>query len=214
MSDKGSKFEVFFNAPYDELKKVLTDTIKANQRIIDLGAYNGGLEDFLDTLGRQLTVECVDVDEGALSELKAKKYQNVEIDIVVQDANDFIEHYAGNGADAVLLSAVLHEINTPSDQRKYLQHFFKRMGEILKPDGQIIVGDFYCPDSVTEEEFESFREYQLKAINHADTRDKFIKLELLSDVAQENNFSVEYSKEIRAVKEIDRRYYVVVLRKQ
>jgi len=95
-SAKGSKFETFFDAPYNELKTVLKDTIKPGQKAIDLGAYKGGLEDFMDTLDRPLAIECVDSDEQALRELEKKDFKNLQIVITPSDANDFIENYRGN----------------------------------------------------------------------------------------------------------------------
>jgi len=214
IDNKGSKFETFFDAPYSEIKVVLRDTIKPDQRIIDLGANKGNLEDFLDTLDIPVAVECVDTDQQALEELKAKQFENLQIEVAPMDANDFVDGYTGDNVDIALVNATLHEINTPSDQRQYLQHFFERMRAILKQEGRVIVGDYYYPDSVTDEEVASFIEYQKKAINHADAREKFVKPELLCEIGQESGFLVEHTKEIRAVKEIDRRYYIVVLRKQ
>ncbi len=214
IDSKGSKFETFFDAPYNEIKDALKDVVKPGQRVLDLGANKGNLEDYMDSLGGSVTVECVDTDEQALEELGAKQFENLEIQIIPSDANELIESHSEGAVDVVLVNATLHEINTPADQRAYLAHFFERMRAILRQDGKVVVGDYYYPDSVTDEEVASFMEYQLKAINHADTRDKFVKPELLCEVGQEGGFLVEQQKEIRAVKEIDRRYYIVVLRKQ
>jgi trans-aconitate methyltransferase len=214
IDDKGSKFEMFFDAPYNEIKTVLKERIKPEQRIVDIGANIGNLEDYLDTLNIPLDVTCVDSDNEVLDKLKTKQFKNIKVETDTVDANEFIEGYAAQDVDTALLNATLHEINNPTAQRKYLEHFFERLSAMLKQGGQVIVGDYYYPDEVTDEEVASFIEYQLKAINHADTRDKFVKPGLLASVAQEKGFLAEGQKEIRAVKEIDRRYYVAVFRKQ
>ena len=128
---KGSKFETFFDAPYNEIKGVLKDAVLPGQRVLDLGANKGNLEDFLDTLDSPLDVECVDTDEEALEELRVKKFENLAVGIVLADANEFIEGYTGDAIDVVLINATLHEINTPDNQREYLRHFFERMAAIL-----------------------------------------------------------------------------------
>lgn len=213
LEKKQSKFEIFYDAPYKELKKALSKYIGNNSKVIDIGAYQGNLEDFLDNTGKNYDIKCVDADVKALEFLKAKKYKNLKITVVQSDANEFIEREAPNGNnDAIMLSATLHEINNIYDQNGYLNNFMSKTKGLLNKNGIIIIGDFYYPENVPKEEFEAFREYQKKAIDHADNRNKFINPELIKTVSKEMGFVVEYFKEIRAVKEIDRRYYVIVLK--
>jgi SAM-dependent methyltransferase len=208
-----NKYEVFLETPYALLKKTILKWVKPGSRILDLGAYEGRLEDYLEEKGGRYIVECVDVDAEALRILKAKKYENVEANAIHADANQYLEdHQGSNDTDAIFLSAVLHEINDPLNQSGYLKHFFEKAKSILGPEGIIIIADLYYPDSVSDEEVENFREYQLRVINHADPRNKFVRPELIKIMAEENGFSVELFKEIRAVKEIDRRYYVIILK--
>jgi len=208
-----NKFEVFFEAPYAELKKAILETVKPGSNILDLGAYEGRLEDYLEEKGGHYSVQCVDIDARALSALRAKNYQNVETSIIQSDANLFMDNCEGkNDIDTIFLSATLHEINDPQRQQEYLEHFLEKAKTILRPGGEIIIGDFYYPESVSDEEVEAFIEYQKKAINHADARNKFIKPDLIKKVAQSSGFSVSYETEMRAVKQIDRRYYVIILK--
>jgi len=208
-----NKWEVFLTAPYAMLKKTILKWVKSGSRILDLGAYEGRLEDYLEEKGGRYTVECVDVDAEALRILKSKKYENVEASAIQADANQYLEdHQGSNNTDAIFLSAVLHEINDPSNKSDYLKHFFEKAKSILGPRGIIVISDLYYADSVSDEEVERFRAYQLKAVNHADARNKFVKPELIKKMAEENGFSVESFEEIRAVKEIDRRYFVIILK--
>jgi len=208
-----NKYEVFLEVPYALLKKTILRWVKPGSRVLDLGAYEGRLEDYLEEKGGRYIVECVDVDIAALKTLKSKKYENVAARTTHADANQYIEEHQGsNDADTIFLSAVLHEINNPFGQRVYLKKFFERTKSILRPGGIIIIADLYYPDSITDEEVDKFREYQKRIINHADARNKFIKPELIKETAEENGFSVESFEEIRAVKEIDRRFFVFVLR--
>lgn len=217
LNDDGadSKFEVFFDAPYAEIKAAMSRHIKSGFNILDIGANQGNLEDYLENSGGQYQIQCVDIDAQALDKLDQKQYQNIETSIVQSDANSFIENYEGIAdQNAILLNATLHEINSPADQRQYLEQLFAKARAILKADGIIIIGDYYYPDDVTDVEVARFTEYQKKAINHADARNKFVKPELIEEVAADSGFNVEEAKEIRAVQEIDRRYYVIVLKRK
>jgi SAM-dependent methyltransferase len=208
--DAVSKFEVFFDAPYTEIKSALSDHIKTDDQILDIGANQGNLEDFLDTQGGHHQIQCVDTDDLALEQLKGKQYKNLEISAVTSDANQFLKTFDGK-VDVVLINATLHEINDPANQANYLRQLFNKAKEMLKPGGRIIIGDYYYPDDVSDEEVERFIAYQRQAINHADGREKFVKPELISDIATKEGYKVVFNKEIQAVKEIDRRYYVIVI---
>jgi len=209
-SDK-SKYEVFFDRPYALVKEAMAKYIESGNHLVDIGVNQGNLEDFLETKGKY-TVDCVDVEEEAISKLKAKNYQNIEINPTVGDANEYIDNYESQ-ANVILINATLHEINNPADQRAYLEHFLGKAKGMLGEDGRIIIGDYYYPDHVTDEEVAGFIEYQKKAINHADAREKFVRPELIKEMAVRFGFELEHFEEIRAVEEIDRRYYVIVLKK-
>jgi 2-polyprenyl-3-methyl-5-hydroxy-6-metoxy-1,4-benzoquinol methylase len=147
--------------------------------------------------------------------LSAKKYEHVKTQTVVSDIDQYTESREnGSGFDVIVLSAAIHEINDTSDQTGYLKKFFDKASHLLKDGGRVIIGDFYYPDEVSDEDFNKFREYQRMAINHADARNMFIKPELLNEAASGEGFDTESYNEIRAVKEIDRRYYVAVFRKR
>ena len=85
---------------------------------------------------------------------------------------------------------------------------------MLKDGGRVILGDYYYPDSVSDEEVAAYMAYQQATINHADPREKFVKPELIAQKAQEHGFSIELSDEMQAVKEIDRKYSIFVLKKE
>lgn len=209
-----NKFEAFCEAPYAELKSSIGEFIKPGSRVLDLGAYEGRIEDYLEAQGGNYVATCVDVDEVALDKLSAKNYKNVQTEAVISDINLFIEKTTIVDYDSIILSAALHEINDTANQKLYLKHFFDKANTFLKPGGRVIIGDFYYPDEVTDEQFEAFREYQKRVINHADARNKFIKPDLLHATAEAGQFALESYREIQAVKEINRRYYVAVYSKQ
>jgi hypothetical protein len=115
--------------------------------------------------------------------------------------------------DLVLSSASIHELNTPEDQVGYLDWFFTRANEILVSGGKVIISDLYFPEWISDEIVEEFRVWQWEAIKHASSREQFVYPELIEAAALSHGFELISKKEIRAMKEIDRRYYVVVLHK-
>jgi len=206
-----TKYESFVPAIYAEMKAALDMYAEPGSKVLDIGPYEGNLEEYLETIG-QFNIDAVDIDGAAIEVLKAKSFKNITVNAVENDANTYITEYKGT-VDIVLSSASIHEINDPKDQRVYLNWFFTKIHEILNHGGIAIIGDLYFPDYVSDEVVEAFRLYQMAAINHASNRNEFVKPELIDEVASQNGFSLVMKKEIRAVKEIDRRYYVIVLKR-
>lgn len=216
-----SGFVVFFEKPYAEIKDVMAEHVRPGSRILDIGSSDGVLEDYLEATGEQYSVQCVDIDHAALDKLRQKQYKGIEISAVASDANQFLDGYEGAAdQDVILINAALHEINDPAAQRQYLEHFLAKAATILSDSGQVIIGDYYYPDGPVEEggvsdaEVAKFIEYQKKSINHADARNKFVKPQLIQEVAHDCGFEIETVRDIRAVEQINRRFYVVVLKKK
>jgi ubiquinone/menaquinone biosynthesis C-methylase UbiE len=208
-----SKYENFFDEPYHEIKSVLKNFIKDGSEILDVGVFEGNLEEYIETFVKHCTINCVDIEPLALEKLKQKKFNNNKIIVTNKDANNFLENAAEGSADVILINAALHEINDPQNQSAYLDSFLLRARKILKEAGKLIVGDYYYSKELSDEEVESYIAYQKATINHGDDREKFIMPDLLKHKAQEHGFSVEYSNDLRAVKTLDRRYYSIVFKK-
>ena len=204
-------FECFSPAIYVELKAALNQYANPGSKILDIGSNEGNIEAYLYSLG-QFDIDAVDIDTAAIEVLAAKSFRNITVNAVASDANDYLKSYSGT-VDMVLSSASIHEINNPENQKAYLEWFFSRLHQILNPGGIAVIGDLYFPDHVPEDEVEHFRIYQLLVMHHASNRREFVKPELIDDVASRHGFQLQIKKEIRAVKEIDRRYYVIVLEK-
>jgi spermidine synthase len=207
-----SKYEMFVPLSYDEIKPVIAANIAPGSTILDLGPYEGNLEEYLESLDQPFNIDAVDIDGDAIKVLAAKTFGNITVNCIHSDGNDFLRDY-NQKVDVVLSSASIHELNNPEDQEGYLDWFFGRLQEILVDGGKAIIGDLYFPDHVSDEAVEAFRLFQLNTINHASARNQFIKPELIEAAALTHGFTLVSKKEIRAVKEIDRRYYVIFLQK-
>lgn len=209
-----NKFEVFLKEPYDEITKLIEEQVENGNIVIDLGCNNGNLVDKIEKSKLGCRVYGVDLDREALDIMRAKEYSRNEVAIIEQDANDFLAGSEALNADVILINTAIHEINDPGNQAQYLDGFFQSSRRILKDGGKVIIGDLYYDPSVSDAEVEAFMDYQKQAIGHADSRNKFIMPDLLQAKAEGHGFSIVYSKEIRAVKEVDRRYYTFVFVKK
>lgn len=209
-----NEFQTFFDKPYHEIIRTINHYISDNTSIIDLGCNNGNLEDEIERNKSGCTIYGVDSNKEALETIKNKNYKKIMVQTFVQDANEFFLTTTLSGIDTILINATIHEINDPKNQREYLARFFQTAWKILHKGGKIIVWDYYYHDNVSEEEFQRYLEYQRKSINHADSREKFILPDIIKSEAIENWYTLVYENELRAVKEIDRRYYCFVFEKK
>jgi len=208
-----NKFQTFFEKPYHEICHLIKRYVKDKYSVIDLGCNNGNLIDEIEAHKTGCVVYGVDTDAKAIKAIKNKKYQKIIVKVFKQDANKFLKTSNLTKVNVILINATLHEINNSEDQAEYLDWFFQTISKILKKNGLIIVGDYYYSNQVSNKEAESYIKYQRKMIHHADARNKFIFPILLRSKALKHGYSLVYSKEFRAVKEIDRRYYTFVFKK-
>jgi len=213
MNKPNNEYEMLFGQCYELIQSALRCYVQSGNRVLDLGINNGNLEMHLEAEAIDCKVIGVDTDAEALAKIASLDLFLVDVKIVCADANEFVTGFTGE-IDNVILSATLHEINDYENQAEYLRWFFGRMAEVLPSGGNVIVGDFYFPNDVTDEQYRSFKAFQLQAIAHADAREKFVNPELLTDIACECGFHVAKYDEIRAVKELNRRYYTVVFEKK
>ncbi len=207
-----TKFTIWSPAIYAEMHAVIAEVIKPNTAILDLGPYEGNLEDYMDGLGIHLSIEAVDVDPKPLNALALKEYTNIAVNTVCEDGNQYLKN-CEKKYDMVLSNASIHEMNDPSDQERYLDWFFSKQYEILNEGGQVVIGDLYFPSWIPDEDVDAFRDFQWKTIRHASERREFVFPELIDAAASKNGFRLISKNEIRAVEEIDRRFYVFVFTK-
>ncbi|MFA5872231.1 MAG: methyltransferase domain-containing protein [Parcubacteria group bacterium] len=209
-----NKFQTLFEKPYGEIFKLIDKYVSDGDVVVDLGCGDGVLEEKIENLKIGCLVYGVDLDPEALSGLAKKKFNNINVKILNQNVNYFLETSGlSSDVDVVVMNAVIHETNASADQGEYLNRFFRETGKILKKGGKIIIGDYYYHPDAPNEEVEEYIERQKEEIGHADARNKFILPDLLISKARENGFSKNYSNEFRVVEEIDRRYYTFVFQK-
>jgi SAM-dependent methyltransferase len=208
---KINKFLTFFSRPYEEMESVISKYLSDGQQIMDIGSNDGAIAGMVDKYHTGCIVHCVDIDTNALEKLGKRKFQNTAIRGYNQDANQFLAEDNLSRLDAVVINAALHEINTPYNQQSYLYSFFDQCRKKLRPEGRLIIGDYYYPDHVSDEEVQAYMAHQLAEIGHADPRNKFINPCMLAQIAENSELYPVFFSENPAVKGIDRRYYIFVM---
>lgn len=210
---EGSKFETHFEEPYKVIKYILTDHVADGSFLIDIGANVGNLEDYLDQTKVGIRALCIDNDPEALGQLSSKKFNTLQAEPILSDANDFIDRYDGLPADVLLMNTTLHEICNPDQQAEYLRHLFSRVNSMVKPDGKAIFGDYFYSPDVSDDDVAAYMEQQMREINHADARGKFVDPKLLMKVAKECGYDARRFSSIAAATGIDRLYYAYVFQR-
>lgn len=204
---------VIFGPAYELLGNSLKRVVKNSPQIIDIGCNDGKIEDLIDEIGAGNKVVAVDINDEALKPLKEKEYKSIKVETFCGDGNSFLEN-SSEKADLLIINSTLHELNTPEDQAGYLDNFFKRLDNILKPNGKIILGDHYYDVNLSDEEVAAYIVEQFKKIKHADARNKFILPELLKQKIQEHGYDILDFNEVRVTPEINKRYYLFVINKR
>lgn len=202
-----------FNRPYEELSNVLKQVITKSCKIVDIGCNDGKIEEYIDLIGILNDVCCVDINYEALKKLKKKEFHFIKVRAINTDANIFLKESKNEKFDLVIINNTLHEINTPENQADYLDNFFKNIKNITKINSTIVLADHYYPEYLSDEEVNHYIQEQYKKIKHASCREEFILPELLKNKIEENGYFIKYSNDIRAVNEIDKHYYIFVIKK-
>jgi SAM-dependent methyltransferase len=214
-------YEDYFINCYGEVTHEIRDIVPDQGQVLDLGCGRGSAERKIETMKRGCFVTCVDSDRKSIAEmfdLKEKLSESDrgnELDIVLSDANIFLQETNLVGQDTVLVVAVLHEINDIEHRREYLTTLLERLSRVTKPGSKVLIADYYYDDSVSDEEVEQFKEYQLEAIGHADAREKFVKPEEIIEAVEGSDFTIpKPHKQMLAVEGIKRYFYLLTLERK
>jgi SAM-dependent methyltransferase len=222
--DCNYKFNDLFLKCYNLFKKKLLNTIKNKKKILEIGCGNGTVINYIDNLGCDIVA--IDTNKEILNKLKKKNF-NSKLKLINKDANKYIfeknklknknknKNKKYQLFDYIIILSTLHEINNINDKINYLYNWLDSLSNLLKKKGKLIIGDFYYSKNVTLDEFYNYQNFQLKLIKHADPIYKFISFDLLLKVIKNNkNFIIKDFIDVRAVEEIDKRFYYFILEKK
>jgi SAM-dependent methyltransferase len=219
---KKSEFAEFFSGVYKIVSEKILEHLKNGDHVLDLGCQKGFLEVEISFKKKDCIILGVDIDNVAVNRFNEYNSTNIipkviennnSISAIVCDANNYLASSLKKEFDFILINATLHEINDAENREDYLTDFFHKLYQTAKPGGKLVIGDYFYPPEISDEDVNDFMEHQLETIGHADAREKFVDPELLREKAEEAGLRVLEYENIRAVKEIDRRYYLFVFEK-
>ena len=203
-----------FKKPYEILEQIMRAEIGNGDSVLDIGSNAGTIARIIDKYKQGCLVHCVDIDKEALNNLNENNFETTKVKSYCVHANEFLNVSSLNELDVIVINSTLHEINNPLNQREYMSDFFGLCKQMLKPVGKIIIGDYYYPAYVSDEDVAKYRDKQIREINHADSREKFVEPSLIWESALESQLHVVKQVEIPATRDIDRRYYNLIIRSE
>ena len=201
-----------FPRPYGEMKAAVKEFVKDGDRILDIGCGSGLFEKIIEKSKKGCDIDAVDINKKAIEELRGTPFPNSKVRFMEEDANKFLRSFRLKKYDIILANAVLHGIWT-GGKEDYLDGFFKRLGKMLAPGGLVLLGEYFYPETVGDKEAEKFTGRLKRLTGHGDARSKFIDPKIICQKALENKFHIAKFDQMRAVKEIDRKYFIFVLQK-
>ena len=205
-------FQAWLSQAYALTESSFREFVGDGDCVLDLGCGSGAVAEYIDRNRSGCTVYCVDSDGEKLAELSDRKFPNTTTAIVQADAP---AHLSADKRkyNVIAASASLHEF-TPIDGRdQFLLDFFGKCAARLATGGKVIICDYYYSDDAPDALVDEYRRQQLKAIGHADPREKFVKPLPIKKAARMCGLKAIYSREERVVKSVDRRFYVLVFKK-
>jgi len=173
--------------------------------IIDLCSNNGTAMPVLAGIYPEASVLCVDQDADALAKVDGA---GMRVETLCMDANDFLRSCSGRKVDLIICIAGLHEINDHTRQMLYLtSEFFPAVANMLRPDGLLLIGDYYYPPFLGDGEVNAYIEALRERMGHGDERRKFIDPQDLIAAATKYSCGMELvTSDVQYEPESDLRY--------
>jgi hypothetical protein len=116
----------------------------------------------------------------------------------------------GGRPDLIICNASCHQIIKSFPD---LQRIFAISGSILNNEGVALVGDYYYPEDLSEEEVEEDRKWIKNETGQTPTpRSGFITRNEMEIILKNSGFDCEYVREVRANRDISIIYYLFHLK--
>lgn len=201
-------YQSYFPKAYEMLTKVVCAEVLEGQSVLDLGCARGFVCEIIDRNVSSSIVYCVDKDSDALDELRRKNFERIQVIVINEDVNSFLSE-AELTVDAAIMNAALHEVSY-GEKESYLRNFFYwcRRLNVRK----ILLGDYYFPKDISDEDVAISISKQLQELGHADEREKFYDPNMIVEVALKNDLFAEIVCEIDVENVPFKRHYIVKIR--
>lgn len=220
-------FERIFNSSYSKAYALFSLTLsnilkksKKPLRILDIGCGDGWTAEFIagaDIGGTYLGIDTSGESIKKLNkripyERKLKVSGMVESAawLVSPEASCDIRKMLGGPPDIVICNTACHQIRKSYSD---LYRVFAATGFSMNKDGILLVGDYYYPEDMSDDEVDEDRNWIKNTTGQTPTpRSGFITRSEMELILKNAGFSFEYIKEVRATRDISIIYYLFQLK--
>ncbi len=220
-------FEKIFNSSYSKAYALFSFVLsgilnksKRPLRILDIGCGDGWTAEFIAGADVGGTYLGIDTSEESIKKLKIRiPYERkLKVSGMVESAEWIalpetsceIRKMLGGTPDIIICNTACHQIRKSYSD---IYKIFAASGFSMGKDGILLVGDYYYPEDLVEEEVEEDRNWIKNTTGQTPTpRSGFITRSEMELILKNAGFATEYVKEVRANRDISLIYYLFQLK--
>jgi SAM-dependent methyltransferase len=220
-------FEKIFNSSYSKayalFSLTLSSILKKTKRplnILDIGCGDGWTAEFIAGADIGGTYLGIDTSEESIKKLNRRiPYERkLKVSGVVEsaewlalpEASCEIRKMLGGAPDIIICNTACHQIRKSYPD---IYKIFAASGFSMGKDGILLVGDYYYPEDLADDEVETDRNWIKSTTGQTPTpRTGFITRSEMELILKNAGFASEYVKEVRANRDISLIYYLFQLK--
>ncbi|GEM_PF-4795629 len=220
-------FEKVFNASYSKayalFSFVLAGVLKKYKppvRILDIGCGDGWTVEYISSLNVSGTYLGIDTSAESIAKLMKRIPPGKKLKVLsmVESASWLTSRESAFEArkmldgppDLIICNAACHQIVKSFPE---LMKILSISGSTLKNDGTALVGDYYYPEDLSNEEIEEDRKWIKKTTGQTPTpRPGFISRNEMELLLKNSGYIAEKVREVRANRDISLIYYLFQLK--
>ena len=220
-------FEKIFNSSYSKAYALFSFVLsgilnksKRPLRILDIGCGDGWTAEFIAGADIGGTYLGIDTSEESIKKLNIRiPYERkLKVSGMVESAEWLalpetsceIRKMLGGTPDIIICNTACHQIRKSYTD---IYKIFAASGFSMGKDGILLVGDYYYPEDLVDEEVEEDRNWIKNTTGQTPTpRSGFITRSEMELILKNAGFATEYVKEVRANRDISLIYYLFQLK--